>query len=281
MSCVKTDIELLNDLQLKLLEETSLLNSLTYRLSSKYAELGESWRDEKYATLGDILMECVRANRRAVRELDSTRGTLDKLIAVVKEYEEADIHASQLPPEKGEEGSNLASGGQWPHIAGTHTRAEDLAATNPGHETNPRRRDNCQRCVPAYFMRRRGYDVRARPTPGGSSRDYLQFHPEHAWQNAEVLGCNGSGMTDITSQMLAWGEGAQAEVAVVWRRSGRGHVFIAEVVNGEVVFSDPQDESRAAENYFGDVEIGRTRFWRVDILEPSELIRECCERTQQ
>ena len=40
---------------------------------------------------------------------------------------------------------------------------------------------NCPNCVCAYEMRKRGYDVVARPYVSGGSH-YLNMHPEGAWE---------------------------------------------------------------------------------------------------
>ena len=50
-------------------------------------------------------------------------------------------------------------------IKGAHTQAQDLTATNPRYSEGLEWQINCQRCVGAYEMRRRGYDVTAKPRP--------------------------------------------------------------------------------------------------------------------
>lgn len=283
MSQVSTDSKVLDALQMKLLDETSLLNELTRDLEDKYDELGVTWCDSNYAALGDILISCVRACRNTARELDLAREMLNGLLSVAREYENADV-GSMGNAQTGEYamGSGLAGGANnvtFPLIAREHMREEDLALTNPGCLTNEKRQINCQRCVPAYIMRRRGYDVQAREMPSLSpfAFDYLSYHPEDAWVGADILTCSGTGMNEIISQMLTWGEGAQAEIAFDYRDTDYGHVFVVEVVNGEVVFSDPQLPSQNATEHFRNAEPGSTIFWRVDTLEPSELIYDCCE----
>ena len=49
-------------------------------------------------------------------------------------------------------------------IKNKHTYLDDLKMTNPKYNINsPEYRQNCQRCVCAYEMRRRGFDVTAKP----------------------------------------------------------------------------------------------------------------------
>lgn len=65
-----------------------------------------------------------------------------------------------------------------------------------------------------------------------------------------------------------------AEVRVLWSAS-EGHVFIAERVNGEVRFVDPQNGSINCEQYFTNALLGATMIARIDNLEPSLLIEQC------
>ncbi|MBP5449435.1 MAG: hypothetical protein J6Y01_04880, partial [Spirochaetales bacterium] len=44
------------------------------------------------------------------------------------------------------------------------TMDEDLKAVNPNWKKLDGYDDNCQRCVPTYVLRRRGFDVEALPT---------------------------------------------------------------------------------------------------------------------
>ncbi len=48
-------------------------------------------------------------------------------------------------------------------ISQPHSSAEDLAKANPNYKQGAEYRENCQRCVPAYELRPRGYDVQAKP----------------------------------------------------------------------------------------------------------------------
>ena len=153
-------------------------------------------------------------------------------------------------------------------------RQHCLTHTNPNYNEAPQWRNNCQRCVPALEMRRRGAEVTARPSTYGS--EHLSYYPFDVWQNATVLNCQGSGRSDIQRCMSEWGDGARAQVVVYWDGPhGGGHTFIAEQRNGETVFSDPQTGNRNAEGYFNRVISGRTQFCRIDNLEYSNYIEEC------
>ena len=147
-------------------------------------------------------------------------------------------------------------------------------ATNPNY--NPGEVNewyiNCQRCVPTYEMLRRGLDVTALPCNGGY--DYLASHPFSVWENASVLSCTGTGKSEIESAMSAWGDGARAQITVMWTRTS-GHTFLAEQRGGQTYFIDPQSGN---ENYLDWVDSaipGMTQFCRIDDLNTSPLINHC------
>ena len=76
--------------------------------------------------------------------------------------------------------------------------------------------------------------------------------------------------------MKQWGDRARAEVFVYWKAGG-AHVFIAENVGGKIEFICPQTGERDFGKRFSDVLTGKTEVCRIDTLEPSPLITECCE----
>ena len=154
--------------------------------------------------------------------------------------------------------------------------------TNPAHKNGgPAYGQNCQRCVAAYEMRRRGYDVIAKPAvvdENGllSRRDPLYFQWGKVFSNTKFLRCPGSdgGMANIIERMELWGNGAVAEVKVQWDAAS-AHVFVAERVNGVVRFVDPQTGDTNCERYFTRAVNGATIVARIDNLEPTELIEKC------
>lgn len=175
-----------------------------------------------------------------------------------------------------------------PQTGETHVDAanriinENVANTNPAYSgSNPAYKQNCQRCVATYEMRRRGYDVVAKPAMVGddgklSNKDPLYGSWKNIFKGAKFEFHSGfdGGKASIISQMDNWGDGAVAEVRVMWNAS-EGHVFIAERVNGVVRFVDPQNGNLNCEKYFTSVELGATMIARIDNLEPSPLIEKC------
>ena len=165
-------------------------------------------------------------------------------------------------------------------IEGNHSFTFDIEKTNPYYDKTKTKREyneNCQRCVPAYELRRRGYDVRAKPIP---IPDPYKLGQGHNWttmfESPHVLSCFGNGKSAIIKTMKEWGNGARAEIGVDWDTMyGGGHVFVAEVVDNEVKFIDPQSNNTNCVNYFDFVKWGSVEFFRMDNLEMNELITEC------
>lgn len=152
--------------------------------------------------------------------------------------------------------------------------------------TNPRRGEgagwasNCQRCVPAYEMRRRGLEVTAAPNISDSR--YLVYHPYAMWENPEILRTRGNGLEDIRRAMSAWGDGTRAQIVVAWNDSfgTRGYTFVAEQQGRKTLFFDPQDGIRDAQLLFARAAPDRTTFCRIDNLKPSAHMAECCVKEE-
>lgn len=174
-------------------------------------------------------------------------------------------------------------------IIGAHDSASDLAASNPNYAKGLEWQINCQRCVAAYEMRRRGYDVTALPRPMvGKQPDYSDELPNRLSPNGwpkmfarSVLepckastGLRTKGKVD--KLMAAWGDGARAVVRVQWQKrfGGGGHVFIAERVDGVTRFIDPQIGSEDCSRYFSMVSKLETYCMRVDNLAETDLIKK-------
>lgn len=161
----------------------------------------------------------------------------------------------------------------------------ELSLTNPFHRIGgDEYRRNCQRCVMAYEMRRRGYDVIARPRVLDGTDRLPVMISEGGWlevfQGAKPVFCGSPyGVNEcranVEKQMEEWGDGARAIIRVIFD-SGGGHVFCVERVNGETVFSDPQTGEYDCSRYFSAINPNHTYLVRVDNLEPTELIGQCC-----
>ena len=186
--------------------------------------------------------------------------------------------AQEMQPKKAE--FDYGAGDEnFSRIEGNHSVDEDLRAVNPNYATGEKRwTKNCQRAVPAYEMRRRGYDVTAKPLPDNYKTDPLAAAGGcfEAFENAEVIRVPlGNGQKQIEEQMAQWGDGARAMIRIR-HMSGQGHVFCCEQVEGKTVYIDPQRGMRDVSDLLTNASGGSTMFARVDHLKPSELMSECC-----
>ena len=159
-----------------------------------------------------------------------------------------------------------------------------LAATNPHYREGKEWQQNCQRCVFAYEMQRRGYDVEAMPRIFDGTDELPYAHAKGGWMNV----MEGAKMVDMPSrktldkmleQMSEWGDGARAIVNVTWKGERSGHVFIAEHHDIATSFLDPQTGRYVDVNSYLSAAIkGRTKLVRIDNLKPTALIEKCVRK---
>ncbi len=158
---------------------------------------------------------------------------------------------------------------------------ENAQATNPNYALGRAFQTNCQKCVPTYEMRMRGYDVTARPTFDATADSVAQDW-DKIFEGAKFEeGFAGSGKEGVIRQMQKWGDGARAEVYIDWAGENFAHVFVAENRGGEIYFLDPQTGELDVEYYFEKVKDGLTKLLRMDNLEPNEkYIKWCCKEVK-
>lgn len=160
------------------------------------------------------------------------------------------------------------------------TTDEDLKAVNPNHYT-----DNCQRCVPTYVLRRRGFNVEAMPTGQNPEMDnLLSNYPNVVWEKSgspvipkSTRGSQYYGKPEIEKFMKDLPDGAMCEVRCTWDETNEGHVFIAEKNNGAVRYVDPQTGDNDVSRYFKLMKKDMTTFWRIDDAALNDdIIKHCC-----
>ena len=151
-----------------------------------------------------------------------------------------------------------------------------LSQTNPNYDRGEEFKINCQRCVPAYEMRRRGYNVTAKRLP--CYDDIYQYEYLSMWDNPQEIKCSGSGLRDIKQYMKAWGDGSRAEISIFFKDlKGYGHVIVAEQRAGKTIFMDPQVNEILDDSFFKLVELNETSICRLDNLKPNRGIFDCVE----
>lgn len=147
--------------------------------------------------------------------------------------------------------------------------------------------ENCQRCVIAYELRRRGYDVTAQPTYDGDKLPNQAFrgkdgkrwaHWMGAFQGAKpesiAAGGPAAAVKALNDAMRRYGEGSRAVLQIVWK-GGMGHVVNVEFRNGRVYINDAQAGGKInAGELFSKVRTADTQLVRVDNLKISERAKK-------
>ena len=148
------------------------------------------------------------------------------------------------------------------------SKTEDMDMVNPNYDPNSYEYSmNCSYCTLTYEMRRRGYDVEARPAnpkdpitiddiaeyyegekivsytekydPVTEAEAMLAYTDFDAYVESRVKDYAPRASEILTKELLSHGEGARGEIDVYWI-SGGGHSMAWEVENGKVVIRDNQ-----------------------------------------
>ena len=155
-----------------------------------------------------------------------------------------------------------------PKLSKLESMEEALKATNPHGYIG-----NCQRCVPAYELRRRGYDVIAVDAPLDDTLGLSEFMK--IFVDAKWIKCHGDGKQEILDFLKSCEDGARVEISIMTTKGS--HLFCAEKGNGKIMFIDPQTGESDVDKYFNKIFIENTKFCRIDKLDFSNLIKICIE----
>lgn len=204
-----------------------------------------------------------------------------------KEFEEKYLKASKTLAITGNGGTIVSA--QYPEysrIIRPVDAVEDAKKTNPKFSGNAYEyTHNCQRCVPAWELRQRGFDVIAQPCKPLGEHDALQTSPFSLWNfNAFDKDVSkrvqadrvGTGKEKITEFLKASGDGSRVEIVVTWDYDlSKAHAFAAKNIDGNILFIDPQNgtSGQYVEDYFDRVAVGETRWLRIDNLPLAEQYR--------
>lgn len=156
----------------------------------------------------------------------------------------------------------------------TTDEADDLNA-NPGRASHKgRERGNCQTCTMAYELRRRGYNVIAKPR-GGDAEDLqhkLSRCEESGWLDPDtgedapqIVPAIDKKLNKVTGakwidSMIKDGE--RYELSVCWNYCNGAHVLIAQKENGILSLVDPQSGKKRTGDeiieFMGNVHLNST-----------------------
>lgn len=127
---------------------------------------------------------------------------------------------------------------------------------------------NCQRCVPTYEMRRRGYDVIAKPKPAANNTVLWGSEPFADSAGNPVSYTMNQTEAAVKRELKNAPDGARYGIYVAWKGRNRGaHVFVAEKQGGAVRYIDPQPGRLDASGYFALGRPGQFGYLRMDNLD--------------
>ena len=166
---------------------------------------------------------------------------------------------------------------------------------NPHYYKSSAYRVNCQSCVVAYEMRRRGFIIQTLPNTKGSALEKLSYHTESVWLTPEgkiptstIVGIKVVKKTTPTGyeytkiektaanrkQLVKQFESAIPEdgryhIKWNWKDKNSGHIITVERKNGKLRYYDPQN-GRVIDDFIKYIDgidfKGGLRYLRVDDL---------------
>lgn len=146
---------------------------------------------------------------------------------------------------------------------------EAVTGANPKYSRGSAYGVNCQRCVQTYELRRRGYDVTAKPrlpkndiVSWGSECFIQPGTYQYSWQ-AYTLGQTEAAVKKALANAP---DGSRFSIYIKWQKKygGSAHVFIAEKTGGVVHYIDPQIGNLDASDYFSRGSKGYFGYFRLD-----------------
>lgn len=160
-----------------------------------------------------------------------------------------------------------------------HDVINSLEGANPNYSEGYEYRQNCQRCVVAYELRRRGYNVHALPAMVDGNGKLSRFDKAagnflQAFQS-QPINCLG-GKEDVETIIRSYGRGARAIIVVNWKDGG-AHAFIVENLKHGLVYLDPQTGRAGVEDYFKLAE-NNVVIMRTDNKKTTNLIYSLVEK---
>ena len=162
---------------------------------------------------------------------------------------------------------------------------ENAIRTNPNFHSEKKGaeyyRYNCQKCVPAFELRMRGYDVRAKwydQENRNSNEDWLERNPFSAFRNAEIktVPTSTSAYDRLFTVLQEYGTGARIEIAYNRYGVDFGHVIVGYNNMGKIGFMDVQEGIPfTLEKMDGIINV---KYARIDTLDFNDsFLADICE----
>ena len=160
---------------------------------------------------------------------------------------------------------------------------EAIAVSNPNYKTQQYRwTHNCQRCVYAYEMLRRGFNVEAKERESRDD-DYARYLWRHIMegQKWDNVGSRSKDKTirNMDAKAAEWGEGARGVVYIAWKGGRTAHVFNVERRGGQTIYVDAQTGKYVnIQDYVSRSMPTKMEMSRIDHLKPSKYTGDYVKR---
>ena len=162
---------------------------------------------------------------------------------------------------------------------------ENALKTNPNYYSDKKGaeyyRVNCQKCVPAFELRMRGYDVQAKwfdKSNSNSNEKWLVEHPFSAFLRANIktIFSGVSAYGELSDALQGYGAGARIEIAILNEETLKGHVIVGCNEYNKIKFLDVQTgKSFSFEGLNDNINI---KYARIDILKiDTEILSDICD----
>ena len=150
------------------------------------------------------------------------------------------------------------------------TIEEARKGANPNFNLDVQNQVNCQRCVQAYELRRRGYNVEAMPKPKDAKQNRVSWGSEcfngFGASKGDAIRAYTINQTEamVKKELANAPDGTRYSIYIKWKSARSAHVFVAEKVGGVVKYLDPQVDEADASGYFARGSRGKFGFFRMD-----------------
>lgn len=166
-------------------------------------------------------------------------------------------------------------------IEGSHTIEEDMEAVNPKYQegTVMETAANCVFCSTTYDLRRRGYDVTAKPSATGNITDLCL---KELYGNGHMDGVGGATWTDVYQKASKkYPEGSRGIITVSGYMNGMGHAMAWEIQKGKLVIIDAQRNVKSSAKELNNLGFNprSTQMFRTDNRQVNldNVNRSACE----
>lgn len=154
---------------------------------------------------------------------------------------------------------------------------EAMVNTNPHFGEGEEWNKNCQRCVYAYEMNRRGVKCEAKPSILDStdvcSLGWDKMMKNQTWDKVGSRN-RKTAIQNIENKMKEFGDGSRGIIYLKWK-DGESHVFNVENVGGKIKYIEAQKGTEAnIKSYMKIAKPSSVKISRIDNLEPKWYIME-------